>query len=82
LGPNAVTLATVLRSRGYHSGAAVGAFVLDRRFGLNQGFDEYDSTFNPHRERASDPGNIKRLGADVVDAATKRLKGNAGRSFR
>lgn len=38
------TLAEVLRSRGYATGAFVGAFVLNRKFGLNRGFDEYDDT--------------------------------------
>jgi arylsulfatase A-like enzyme/Tfp pilus assembly protein PilF len=81
LGSKVVTLAAILKSRGYYTGAVVGGFVLDRRFGLNQGFDDYDSTFDLHREKASDPGDIKRLGADVVDAATRWLKGNAGRPF-
>jgi arylsulfatase A-like enzyme/Flp pilus assembly protein TadD len=36
------TLATTLRAAGYRTGAFVGAFVLDARFGLNQGFDVYD----------------------------------------
>ena len=35
-------MATVLKARGYRTGAFVGAFVLDARFGLNRGFDEYD----------------------------------------
>jgi choline-sulfatase len=81
LGSKVVTLAAILKSRGYYTGAVVGGFVLDRRFGLNQGFDDYDSTFNLHREKATDPGDIKRLGADVVDAVSKWLKGNANRPF-
>jgi arylsulfatase A-like enzyme/Flp pilus assembly protein TadD len=36
------TLATVLKAAGYRTGAFVGAFVLDTRFGLNRGFDTYD----------------------------------------
>ena len=36
------TLATALKSSGYRTGAFVGAFVLDARFGLNRGFDAYD----------------------------------------
>src|SRR5207249_10933380 len=36
------TLATVLKAAGYRTGAFVGAFVLDARFGLNRGFDVYD----------------------------------------
>lgn len=36
------TLATALSRGGYRTGAFVGAFVLDRRFGLDRGFDVYD----------------------------------------
>ena len=36
------TLATALKAAGYRTGAFVGAFVLDARFGLNRGFDRYD----------------------------------------
>lgn len=37
-----VTLAEVLRERGYRTGAIVSSLVLDRRFGLGQGFQDYD----------------------------------------
>jgi arylsulfatase A-like enzyme/Flp pilus assembly protein TadD len=36
------TLAKALKAAGYRTGAFVGAFVLDARFGLNAGFDVYD----------------------------------------
>src|SRR6185436_12907798 len=36
LGDNVPTLAGVLKSNGYRTGAFVGAFVLDARFGLNR----------------------------------------------
>jgi tetratricopeptide (TPR) repeat protein len=36
------TLATVLKAAGYRTGAFVGSFVLDARFGLSRGFDVYD----------------------------------------
>jgi len=36
------TLAGQLKRAGYRTGAFVGAFVLDARFGLNAGFDAYD----------------------------------------
>ncbi len=42
LPPEAVTLAEVLGEAGYDTAAFVGAFVLDSRFGLEQGFDLYD----------------------------------------
>jgi arylsulfatase A-like enzyme len=43
----AVTLAEVLAGRGYRTGAFVGSFVLDRRFGLAQGFATYDDRVAP-----------------------------------
>ena len=42
LGPENDTLAELLKNEGYETGAFVGAFVLDSRFGLDQGFDRYD----------------------------------------
>jgi choline-sulfatase len=81
LPPHAVTLATVLKAHGYRTGAVVGGFAMDRRFGLNQGFDEYDSTFDLHREKEPDSGDVKRLGADVVAAASQWLDPNSNPSF-
>ncbi len=42
LDEKAQTLAELLRNAGYRTGAVVGAVVLDARYGLNQGFDNYD----------------------------------------
>jgi len=36
------TVAAALKRAGYRTGAFLGAFVLDARFGLNKGFDVYD----------------------------------------
>ena len=62
----AVTLAETLRESGYRTGAAVSAFVLDSRLGVDQGFDTYDDDltvgmkFAPHmfRERAAELTNV------------------------
>lgn len=40
------TLASLLRARGYATGAFVGAYVLDRSRGLDPGFDVYSSPFH------------------------------------
>jgi len=37
-----LTLSEVLHATGYETAAFLGSFVLDRRFGLSQGFDLYD----------------------------------------
>ena len=39
------TLATILSTRGYRTGAFVSAFPLESRFGLSRGFNEYDDRF-------------------------------------
>jgi Tfp pilus assembly protein PilF len=39
------TLATLLKARGYRTGAFVSAFPLAARFGLARGFDVYDDAF-------------------------------------
>ncbi|PYR06281.1 MAG: hypothetical protein DMF99_26330 [Acidobacteria bacterium] len=43
------TLATALRSAGYGTAAFVSAFVLDQRYGLARGFDEYDDRVSLER---------------------------------
>lgn len=40
-----MTLAKLLKSKGYATGAFVSAFPLDSRFGLNLGFDLYDDHY-------------------------------------
>jgi len=45
------TLATVLKARGYRTGAFVSAFPLDLRFGLARGFDIYDDRYGKGAER-------------------------------
>jgi arylsulfatase A-like enzyme/Tfp pilus assembly protein PilF len=42
LSESATTLAEMLHAKGWATGAFVGAFPLDRQFGLAQGFDVYD----------------------------------------
>ena len=61
------TLATVLRDSGYRTGAFVGAFVLDARYGLSRGFDDYDNHYA--QSGATTFGFAERRGADVVQAA-------------
>jgi arylsulfatase A-like enzyme/Flp pilus assembly protein TadD len=40
-----LTLAEYLKSKGYSTAAFIGAFPLDSRFGLSQGFDVYDDSY-------------------------------------
>src|SRR5258705_6477150 len=45
------TMATLLKARGYRTGAFVSAFPLDVRFGLARGFDVYDDRYGKGAER-------------------------------
>lgn len=45
-----LTIAEYLKQAGYHTGAFIGAFPLDSRFGLNQGFDVYDDQYGTHNQ--------------------------------
>jgi tetratricopeptide (TPR) repeat protein len=76
----AVTLATVLKAHGYRTAAFIGGYVLDARFGLNQGFDVYDSPFHLSPQAGEEPPELKRPGEDVLDAAVKWLKAESGHS--
>jgi arylsulfatase A-like enzyme/Tfp pilus assembly protein PilF len=69
LGPEQLTLAEVLKARGYHTGAFVGAYVLDSKWGLNQGFDTYFDDFDLSKTRGVSLGAIQRPGNEVVDKA-------------
>jgi tetratricopeptide (TPR) repeat protein len=81
LAPGAVTLAGTLRSHGYKTAAFLGSFVLDRRFGLDQGFDTYDSPSASLNSDRSDPGDIKRKGEAVAEAGETWLNTHADRPF-
>jgi arylsulfatase A-like enzyme len=50
-----VTLAEILAEQGYQTGGFVSAYVLDPRFGLDQGFDVYSSPRVGGRKRLSQP---------------------------
>jgi arylsulfatase A-like enzyme/Tfp pilus assembly protein PilF len=79
LGPAIPTLATVLKGAGYRTGAFVGSFVLDARFGLNRGFDEYDDRYG--EKHAGDPAEgAERRGEDVVKPALAWINGTAASS--
>jgi arylsulfatase A-like enzyme/Flp pilus assembly protein TadD len=73
------TLAADLKARGYATGAFVGAFPLDSRFGLDRGFDVYDDAF-PARP-APGGGARERRASDVVGAAVAWLDGQKGKWF-
>jgi arylsulfatase A-like enzyme/Flp pilus assembly protein TadD len=72
------TVATWLKERGYATGAFVGAFPLDSRFGLARGFDRYDDRY-PKGRTGLDFEMPERPAAEVVAAARRWYADNAGR---
>ena len=81
VGANLTTLASILKSRGYRTAAFVGGFVLDRRFGLDRGFDTYDSPFKVEGEQGTDSADLKRPAEEVTASAIRWMDGNAAQPF-
>ncbi|HZP00810.1 MAG TPA: sulfatase-like hydrolase/transferase [Terriglobia bacterium] len=74
------TLAAVLRSHGYKTAAFIGSDFLSRRYGLDQGFDVYDSPFNLLGRGLENPMAVRgrRDGALVLRAAKEWLGATRG----
>jgi len=68
LDEESVTLAEIFKARGYQTAAFIGAFVLDSRFGLNQGFDVYNDRMDSNRETPEILYEEKRAGEVIEDA--------------
>ncbi|HET7707361.1 MAG TPA: sulfatase-like hydrolase/transferase [Thermoanaerobaculia bacterium] len=81
LGDAQTTLAERLSDDGYRTGAFVGAFVLDGRWGLKQGFDHYDDQFQLGPDQRLDLAKVQRPANTVVDAALKWLDADRSKPF-
>ena len=74
-----LTLAEHLKNYGYSTGAFVGAYPLDSRFGLSQGFDFYDDNYS--RIHTVNLSSLDRKAEDVVEAALDWLQGRTSPWF-
>jgi arylsulfatase A-like enzyme/Tfp pilus assembly protein PilF len=81
LDPKHRTLASVLKSAGFQTGGFVGAFVLDSKWGLNQGFDTYVDRFDVSKYQQVSLGGVARRATEVVDNAMPWLEQRAGERF-
>ncbi|MFT7668958.1 MAG: arylsulfatase A-like enzyme [Planctomycetota bacterium] len=68
------TLAERLNVQGYRTGAFIGAYVLDERYGLAQGFDLYDDDVNPSGTSQKSGHYNERSANGVTDAALEWMK--------
>lgn len=75
------TLAEVFSGRGYDTAAFIAAFVLDGRWGLNQGFGHYDDSFDLKKYKQLDLGAVQKPGNEIMDAALAWLEKEGDRSF-
>ena len=62
-----LSLARILKNKGYQTAAFVSAFVLDRSWGLNDGFDLYYDNFDLQELEGTNPGNVQRPAEETIN---------------
>src|ERR671925_143811 len=60
-----ITLAERLKAIGFATGGFVGAYVLDKRWGIAQGFDTYFDDFDQSKVQSASLGEVERPASDV-----------------
>ena len=76
-----VTLAERMKEGGFATGAFIGAWVLDSRWGLNQGFDLYSDRFDLSKYKVVNLGTVQKKGDEVMDLALAWLEGVKAKKF-
>jgi len=75
LGQSAVTLAERMQENGYATAAFVSTFVLDSKFGLDQGFETYDDRMQQNiGKKIIEHMEAERTADKVTDAAVSWLR--------
>lgn len=75
------TLAETLKARGYATAGFIAAYVLDSKWGIDQGFDTYVDDFDLSKFKVFSMGNIQRAGNEVVDRALPWIEQHKGAPF-
>lgn len=78
LGDRNLTLAEILKENGFVTAAIIGTFVLDSRFGLDQGFDTYDDDFDGELK---DLNISQRRGEETVEHAISWMQKHKDNPF-
>ena len=63
------TLAEILKGYGYATSGFIGAFVLDSRWGIDQGFDYYFDKFDLSKYKFVSLDAVQRRGEEVLEEA-------------
>lgn len=79
LGNFNVTLAEILKDKGFTTGAVISAVVLDSQFGIDQGFDSFNDRFE--KEHKTPGGISERIGAEATGFALDWLEENKDKRF-
>lgn len=76
-----ITLAEVLSGQAYATGAFISAFVLDSRFGISQGFGEYDDDVEEKLDPVATSRDPERSAKNTTDRAIEWLRTTGGKPF-
>ena len=68
------TLAELLTQDGFRTAAFIGAYALDSKWGIDQGFDTYFDDFDLSKEETLSLAAINRPGDEVTDRALEWLE--------
>jgi arylsulfatase A-like enzyme/predicted Zn-dependent protease len=75
------TMAELFKEKGYATGAFIAAYVLDSKWGLNQGFDTYFDKFDFTKFKRISLGTVQRPANEVMAEALPWLEKNKGGKF-
>ncbi|MCJ7680502.1 MAG: sulfatase-like hydrolase/transferase [Candidatus Aminicenantes bacterium] len=74
-----ITIAEILKDQGYATAAFIGAYPLDKRFGLGQGFDVYDDEYGSVESQKI--SYVERKAEVVIERAVNWLQKRTGKWF-
>ncbi len=75
------TMAELFKDKGYETGAFIAAFVLDSKWGLNQGFDTYFDKFDMTKFKRISLGTVQRPANEILDQALPWLDSRKNKKF-
>lgn len=79
--PQLETIAECFKSAGYQTAAFVSAYVLDSKWGLNQGFDYYFDRFDLGRFEKISLGEVQRRAEETINEVLSWLEKNKSGKF-
>ncbi len=75
------TMAELFKEKGYATGAFIAAYVLDSKWGLDQGFDTYFDKFDLGKFKRISLGTVQRPANEVMAEALPWLERNKSGKF-